>query len=45
MMATAPVQIGIVLAWLGLVGGIAEGLRRTSRVSTEITRKIVHIGA
>jgi phytol kinase len=45
MMATALVQIGLVAAWLGLVGGVAEGLRRTARLDTEITRKIVHIGA
>jgi phytol kinase len=45
MMPTALAQIGIVLIWLGLVGGVAEGLRRTTTVSTEITRKIVHIGA
>ncbi|NJL55256.1 phosphatidate cytidylyltransferase [bacterium] len=45
MMPTALAQIGIVLIWLGLVGGVAEGLRRTTAVSSEITRKIVHIGA
>lgn len=45
MMATALVQIGLVAAWLALVGGVAEGLRRTANFDTEITRKIVHIGA
>ena len=45
MMPPAFTQIGIVAAWLGLVGGLAEGLRQTTNVSTEITRKIVHIGA
>ncbi len=45
MMATALVQIGLVAAWLALVGGVAEGLRRTAAIDTEITRKIVHIGA
>ena len=45
MMPPAFAQIGLVAAWLGLVGGIAEGLRQTTGVDTEITRKIVHIGA
>jgi phytol kinase len=45
MMATALVQIGLVAAWLAVVGGLAEGLRRTTRFDTEITRKVVHIGA
>lgn len=45
MMATALVQIGLVAAWLAVVGGVAEGLRRTAHFDTEITRKIVHIGA
>jgi phytol kinase len=45
MMATALVQIGLVAAWLGVVGGVAEGLRRFAGADTEITRKIVHIGA
>jgi len=45
MMPLAFTQIGLVAAWLGLVGGVAEGLRRTTGVDTEITRKIVHIGA
>ncbi|WP_313887301.1 SEC59/DGK1/VTE5 family protein [Nodosilinea sp. FACHB-141] len=44
-MATALVQIGLVAAWLAVVGGVAEGVRRTGRFATEITRKIVHIGA
>jgi phytol kinase len=45
MMATVLLQIGLVLAWLGLVGGIAEALRRYTQVGTEMTRKVVHIGA
>jgi phytol kinase len=45
MMPPALTQIGLVAAWLGLVGGIAEGLRQTTQISTEITRKVVHIGA
>jgi phytol kinase len=45
MMPPAFTQIGLVAAWLGLVGGMAEGLRLTTGVDTEITRKIVHIGA
>ena len=45
MMATALVQIGLVAAWLAVVGGVAEGLRRTTAIDNEITRKIVHIGA
>ncbi|MGB3138554.1 MAG: diacylglycerol/polyprenol kinase family protein [Nodosilinea sp.] len=44
-MATALVQIGLVTAWLAVVGGVAEGLRRTVNLDTEITRKVVHIGA
>ena len=39
MMPLAFTQIGLVAAWLGLVGGVAEGLRRTTGVDTEITRK------
>jgi phytol kinase len=45
MMLTALAQIGIVLTWLGLVGGAAEGVRRFTSANPEITRKIVHIGA
>jgi phytol kinase len=45
MMLTALTQIGIVLTWLGLVGGAAEGVRRFTSANPEITRKIVHIGA
>ena len=45
MMATVLLQIGLVLAWLGLVGALAEGLRRYTQVGTEMTRKVVHIGA
>ncbi|HEY9878457.1 MAG TPA: phosphatidate cytidylyltransferase, partial [Leptolyngbyaceae cyanobacterium] len=44
-MPTPLLQIGLVVGWLGLVGGLAEGLRRTTSISPEITRKIVHIGA
>lgn len=45
MLPPAILQIGFVAAWLGLVGGVAEGLQRTTDIDTEITRKIVHIGA
>lgn len=45
MMATPLVQIGLVAAWLAVVGGVAEGLRRTISLDAEITRKIVHIGS
>lgn len=38
------VQIVLVGAWLGLVGLTAEGLYLIRAVSSEITRKIVHIG-
>ena len=38
-------QIGLVGAWLGVVGLISQGLYLTHSVSGEITRKIVHIGA
>ncbi len=34
----------MVLAWLGIVGGLSEGARRAG-YGPEITRKIVHIGA
>lgn len=44
-MPAALVQIGVIAAWLGVVGGLAEGLRRSTSISSEITRKIVHIGA
>ena len=37
-------QMGMVLLWLGLVGGVSETARRFG-YSPEITRKIVHIGA
>lgn len=33
------------MLWLGIIGGIAEGLRRWTGTDSEITRKIVHIGA
>jgi len=39
------VQVALVLCWLGLVGAVAEGLRRYRKVNTEVTRKVVHIGA
>ncbi len=38
------VQLAAVLGWLGIVGGLAEGLNRYSKVDSEVTRKIVHIG-
>lgn len=38
-------KAAVVLVWLGLVGGLAEGLRRWSDTNSEVTRKIVHIGA
>jgi phytol kinase len=38
-------QVGLVGAWLGVVGIISESLYLTKSVSVEITRKIVHIGA
>ncbi len=37
-------QVGIVLAWLLIIGGASEGARRLG-FGPEITRKIVHIGA
>ena len=37
-------QVGLVLAWLFLIGGASEGARRLG-YGPEITRKIVHIGA
>ena len=37
-------QVGLVLAWLLLIGSVSEGARR-SGFGPEITRKIVHIGA
>lgn len=37
-------QVGMVLAWLLLIGGVSEGARRLG-CGPEITRKIVHIGA
>ncbi|NER78332.1 MAG: phosphatidate cytidylyltransferase [Leptolyngbya sp. SIO1D8] len=39
------VQIVAVGLWLGLIGLITEAVYLTKSVSTEITRKIVHIGA
>jgi phytol kinase len=33
-----------VIAWLGLVGGLAEGLNRYTAIDPETTRKVVHIG-
>ena len=39
------VQIVFVGAWLGVLGLVTEGLYLTRSVSSEITRKIVHIGA
>lgn len=43
--ASAAVQVTLVLCWLGLVGAVAEGLRRYRKANTEVTRKVVHIGA
>jgi len=37
-------QIGMVAAWLGLVGLIAEWLHRSQFVNSEVVRKVVHIG-
>ncbi|MEM8614757.1 MAG: diacylglycerol/polyprenol kinase family protein [Cyanobacteria bacterium P01_H01_bin.105] len=37
-------QVGLVLAWLLLIGGASEGARRLG-YGPELTRKIVHIGA
>jgi phytol kinase len=39
------VQIAIVLAWLGLVGGLAEWVYRRTIGGAELSRKVVHIGA
>ncbi|MBD2258662.1 diacylglycerol/polyprenol kinase family protein [Pseudanabaena sp. FACHB-2040] len=44
-MPTPLLQVGLVVGWLAIVGGVAEGLRRTTAVGPEITRKVVHIGA
>lgn len=38
------VQLAAVLGWLGIVGGLAEGLNRYTKFDSEVTRKIVHIG-
>lgn len=37
-------QVGLVLGWLVLIGGVSEGARQLG-YGPEITRKIVHIGA
>ena len=37
-------QAGIVLAWLGLVGGLAWKVHQAQLKSLEFTRKVVHIG-
>lgn len=39
------VQALLVGAWLGSIGLLAEGLYLTKAVSSEVTRKIVHVGA
>ncbi|MDB9526169.1 SEC59/DGK1/VTE5 family protein [Oscillatoria sp. CS-180] len=39
------VQVALVGLWLGTVGLISQGLYWTGSVSSEVTRKIVHIGA
>ncbi|MFZ4666611.1 MAG: diacylglycerol/polyprenol kinase family protein [Prochlorotrichaceae cyanobacterium] len=46
LLATLPLvqQTGISLAWLGLVGGVAWGVHQAQLGSTELTRKVVHIG-
>lgn len=44
-MPTALVQVGLVVGWLAVVGGVAEGLRRGTAAGPEVTRKVVHIGA
>lgn len=38
-------QVVVVGVWLGVVGLISQGLYWTGKVSPEVTRKIVHIGA
>ncbi|MGF1521365.1 MAG: diacylglycerol/polyprenol kinase family protein [Leptolyngbyaceae cyanobacterium] len=38
------VQIALVVVWLGVIGLTAEGLYLTKSVSSEVTRKIVHMG-
>lgn len=38
-------QVGLVGAWLAIVGIISESLYLTKAASVEITRKIVHVGA
>jgi phytol kinase len=38
-------NVGIAAAWLGLVGGIAWWVHEQQLGSSELTRKIVHIGA
>lgn len=40
-----PFQLSVIAAWLLLVGAIAEGIRRITGRSSELTRKIVHIGS
>lgn len=42
---TLRMPIGIVLAYLGALVGSAELLSRTTNMSSELTRKIVHIGS
>lgn len=37
-------QVGIVLAWVGMVGLVAEWLYRSKRANSEVVRKVVHIG-
>jgi phytol kinase len=37
-------QVALVAAWLGLVGLVAEVVRRRTLANSELTRKIVHIG-
>lgn len=43
-MPTPLVQVSLVVGWLAIIGGAAEGLRRAN-AGSEVTRKVVHIGA
>ncbi len=38
------VQVALVVTWLGIVGLLAEVVRRRTPATSELTRKIVHIG-
>lgn len=39
------IPLGIVVAYLGVIVVFAEGLNRVASLNTELTRKVVHIGA